>query len=91
MVYLRVFGGLSFREIGDICGRTETWARVTFYRTKEKLRNGVFAGAGTTGAWRSGTARRRPCTRRRTGAEIRALADYYFRSFEELFETRALE
>ncbi len=24
-------------------------------------------------------------------AEIRALADYYFRSFEELFETRALE
>ena len=40
VVYLRVFGGLSFREIGDLCGRTETWARVTFYRTKEKLRNG---------------------------------------------------
>ena len=40
VVYLRVFGGLSFREIGDICGWTETWARVTFYRTKEKLRNG---------------------------------------------------
>ena len=40
VVYLRVFGALSFREIGDVCGRTETWARVTFYRTKEKLRNG---------------------------------------------------
>ena len=40
VVYLRVFGGLSFREIGDVCGRTETWARVTFYRTKERLRNG---------------------------------------------------
>lgn len=40
VVYLRVFGGLSFREIGDICGRTETWARVTFYRSKEKLKNG---------------------------------------------------
>ena len=40
VVYLRVFGGLSFREIGDVMGRTETWARVTFYRTKEKLRNG---------------------------------------------------
>lgn len=40
VVYLRAFGGLSFREIGDVCGRTETWARVTFYRTKEKLRNG---------------------------------------------------
>ena len=40
VVYLRAFGGLTFREIGDVMGRTETWARVTFYRTKEKLRNG---------------------------------------------------
>ena len=40
VVYLRAFGGLSFREIGDVMGRTETWARVAFYRTKEKLRNG---------------------------------------------------
>ena len=40
VVYLRTFGGLSFREIGDVLGRTETWARVTFYRSKEKLRNG---------------------------------------------------
>lgn len=40
VVYLRAFGGLSFREIGDVLGRTETWARVTFYRSKEKLRNG---------------------------------------------------
>ncbi|WP_298019387.1 RNA polymerase sigma factor [uncultured Dysosmobacter sp.] len=40
VVYLRAFGGLSFREIGDVMGRTETWARVVFYRSKEKLRNG---------------------------------------------------
>ena len=40
VVYLRVFGGLSFREIGDVLGKTETWARVTFYRGKEKLRDG---------------------------------------------------
>ena len=40
LVHLRVFGGLSFREIGDVMGRTETWARVTFYRSKEKLQNG---------------------------------------------------
>lgn len=40
VVYLRAFGGLSFREIGDVLGRTETWARVTFYRAKERLRNG---------------------------------------------------
>lgn len=40
VVYLRAFGGLSFREIGGVLGKTETWARVTFYRSKEKLRNG---------------------------------------------------
>ena len=39
-VYLRAFGGLSFREIGDVLGRTETWTRVTFYRGKEALRKG---------------------------------------------------
>ena len=40
VMYLRAFGGLSFREIGDVLGRTETWARVTFYRGKEALRKG---------------------------------------------------
>ena len=40
VVYLRAFGGLSFREIGGVLGKTESWARVTFYRSKEKLRNG---------------------------------------------------
>ncbi len=38
VIYLRIFGDLSFREIGDIFGKTENWARVTFYRGKEKLR-----------------------------------------------------
>lgn len=38
ILYLRIFGGLSFREIGEVQGRTENWARVTFYRSKEKLR-----------------------------------------------------
>lgn len=40
VVYLRTFGGLSFREIGEVLGRTETWARVTFYRSKEQLKKG---------------------------------------------------
>ncbi len=40
VVYLRVFGGLSFREIGDVLGKTEVWARVTFYRGKERLKSG---------------------------------------------------
>ena len=41
VVYLRAFGGLSFREIGDVMGKTENWARVTFYRNKEKLKGGL--------------------------------------------------
>ena len=40
VVYLRSFGGLTFREIGDVLGKTENWARVTFYRGKEQLRKG---------------------------------------------------
>lgn len=34
---LRVFGELSFRDIGEIFGKTESWSRVTFYRAKNKL------------------------------------------------------
>ena len=41
VTYLRVFGGLSFAEIGEVLGKTENWARVTFYRGKEKLRKEV--------------------------------------------------
>ena len=38
---LRVLGDLSFKEIGEIMGRNENWARVTFYRAKVKLREGI--------------------------------------------------
>ena len=41
VMYLRVFGGLSFAEIGEVHGKSENWARVTFYRAKEKLRKDV--------------------------------------------------
>ena len=41
VVYLRSFGGLTFRQIGDVLGKTENWARVTFYRGREKLRKGA--------------------------------------------------
>ncbi len=37
VIYLRVMGQLSFREIGEIVGKSEDWARVTFYRGKEQL------------------------------------------------------
>ena len=34
---LRLFGEMSFREIGDALGKSENWARVTFYRAKVML------------------------------------------------------
>ncbi|HBN95276.1 MAG TPA: RNA polymerase subunit sigma, partial [Firmicutes bacterium] len=40
VMLLRVSVDLSFREIGELLGQTENWARVTFYRAKTKLREG---------------------------------------------------
>lgn len=35
---LRVYGNLSFKQIGNIFDKTESWARVTFYRSKVKIK-----------------------------------------------------
>ena len=35
---LRVFGELSFAQIGKIFGKTENWARVTYHRARLKLK-----------------------------------------------------
>lgn len=35
VMYLRLSGDLSYRQIGEIMGKSENWARVTFYRGKE--------------------------------------------------------
>ena len=37
VMYLRLTGELSFREIGSILHKSENWARVTFFRGKQKL------------------------------------------------------
>ncbi|MGN0506486.1 MAG: RNA polymerase sigma factor [Lachnospiraceae bacterium] len=37
VVLLRIYGELSFSEIAEATGRTENWARVTFYRAKQRL------------------------------------------------------
>ncbi|MCQ2459711.1 MAG: sigma-70 family RNA polymerase sigma factor [Ruminococcus sp.] len=34
---LRIFGELSFKQIGELFGKTESWARVTFHRAKLKI------------------------------------------------------
>ena len=38
---LRVFGELSFRQIGQLFGKTESWARVTYHRARLKIREGL--------------------------------------------------
>lgn len=40
VIYLKITGELSFKEIGEILNKTENWARVTFYRGKQKLKEG---------------------------------------------------
>ena len=37
VMYLRLTGDLTFKEIGKILNRTESWAKVTFFRGKQKL------------------------------------------------------
>ena len=38
VLYLRITGELSFKEIATILNKTENWARVTFYRGKNHLK-----------------------------------------------------
>ncbi len=35
---LRIYGELSFKQIGNIFSKTESWARVTYYRSKLKIK-----------------------------------------------------
>ena len=37
VIHLRIAGEFSFRDIGEILGRSEVWARVRFYRGKQEL------------------------------------------------------
>lgn len=44
VLYLRLNSDMSFKEIGSILGKTETWARVTFYRAKQKIKGDYYNG-----------------------------------------------
>ena len=35
---LRTFGELPFSQIGELFGKTESWARVTYFRARQKLK-----------------------------------------------------
>ena len=45
VAYLRLLGEFSFKEIGAVLGKNENWARVTFYRAKQKLVKGEVNNA----------------------------------------------
>ena len=38
LILLRAATGLSFRTIGEIFGKSENWARVSYYRARQKLK-----------------------------------------------------
>lgn len=38
VVLYRMTGELSFRQIGEILGKSENWCRTVFYRAKQKIR-----------------------------------------------------
>src|SRR5665647_1934165 len=40
VVLLRLTGAFSFKEIGEVFNKNESWARVTFYRAKHKIIKG---------------------------------------------------
>ena len=38
---LRTFGELPFAQIGELFGKSESWARVTYFRARQKLKEGL--------------------------------------------------
>lgn len=41
LMYLRLKLGLPFKDLGQILGKSETWARVEFYRWKQKIKEEI--------------------------------------------------
>ena len=41
VLMLFVFGGLSLKDISAMFGKSESWARVTYYRAKQKIMEGL--------------------------------------------------
>lgn len=39
VIYLRTFGNLSYEEIAEIMNKTSSWARVVYFRGKQKLKD----------------------------------------------------
>ena len=39
--WMRTFGELSFKEISELFGKTESWARVTYHRARMKIKEEI--------------------------------------------------
>lgn len=44
IIILRFYNELSFKEIGEIFNQSDIWARVNFYRAKNKLSSIIYGG-----------------------------------------------
>lgn len=44
IIIFRIYNELSFKEIGEIFNQSDTWARVNFYRAKNKLTSIIYGG-----------------------------------------------
>ena len=42
VILYRIHGNLSFKEIGNLFNKSENWARTTFFRGKENLKEGLL-------------------------------------------------
>lgn len=42
VMYIKMSSELTFREIGEILGKSENWARVTYFRGKERIMKGLM-------------------------------------------------
>ena len=42
VMYLRLTGELTFKEIGQILHKSESWAKVTFFRGKQKIKEDII-------------------------------------------------
>ncbi len=41
VIYLKIYGNMTFKEISEAIGKSEVWARVNFYRAKQKIKEVV--------------------------------------------------
>lgn len=41
VMYLRIYADLNYEEIGEVLGKTSSWARVIYFRGKEKIKENL--------------------------------------------------